>query len=279
MFRIGEFSRLANVTIETLRHYAALGLLPPAHIDPLTGYRYYSATQLRPLSRILALKELGFSLEDIARLLQVNGSADLLRGMLELQLVAAERDVRAAQSRIARLNARLAGLEMEGHMPEPDVLLKPVAATAIASIREVVPRIDDMPERCSAMFATVAQWLTGSRAPFGASLTIYHGASYSEAQIDAECGFMLPDTAAAQIGSPPAPIGVRTLDAVPLMATTIVTDDFYRKVGGLTPAYHALARWLEANGYEVSGPAREVFHGSPAQGDLTAEIQMPVRKA
>ncbi|MAT99904.1 MAG: hypothetical protein CL608_22415 [Anaerolineaceae bacterium] len=64
MFQIGEFSRLGSVTIETLRHYDALGLLKPAKVDPSTGYRYYSAKQMQPLNRILALKEVGFSLEE-----------------------------------------------------------------------------------------------------------------------------------------------------------------------------------------------------------------------
>ena len=70
MFRIGEFSRIARVTIDTLRHYDALGLLKPEKVDPFTGYRYYSAKQLQSLNRILALKEVGFSLEEIARILQ-----------------------------------------------------------------------------------------------------------------------------------------------------------------------------------------------------------------
>ena len=64
MFRIGEFSRIGCVTIDTLRHYDALDLLKPAKVDPLTGYRYYSAKQLQSLNRIIALKEVGFSLEE-----------------------------------------------------------------------------------------------------------------------------------------------------------------------------------------------------------------------
>lgn len=85
MFRIGEFSRLARVTIETLRHHDAMGLLAPVHVDPTTGYRYYSARQLVQLNRILSLKELGFSLEEIRRILQDGLTGDQLRGMFMLQ--------------------------------------------------------------------------------------------------------------------------------------------------------------------------------------------------
>lgn len=92
MFRIGEFSRITRVTIDTLRHYDALGLLKPAKVDPFTGYRYYSARQLASLHRILALKEVGFSLEEIARVLhpaEKLSNAEL-RGMLKAQLMRVE---------------------------------------------------------------------------------------------------------------------------------------------------------------------------------------------
>ena len=62
MFRIGEFAQIAQVSGRQLRFYDQLGLLPPAHIDPQTGYRYYSIRQLPRLNSILALKELGLSL-------------------------------------------------------------------------------------------------------------------------------------------------------------------------------------------------------------------------
>ena len=70
MLKIGDFSSLSQVSIKTLRYYDERGLLSPAHVDPQTGYRYYSASQLSRLHRILALKDLGFSLEQIAMCLE-----------------------------------------------------------------------------------------------------------------------------------------------------------------------------------------------------------------
>jgi len=78
---------------------------------------------------------------------------------------------------------------------------------------------------------------------------------------------------------PAEPIAVRQIEAVPCVAYTVVTDDFYQKVDGLTPAYQALAQWIEDNGYQIVGPARELFYGSPQGGDMTAEVQFPVQKA
>src|SRR5512145_2409998 len=113
MFRIGEFSRIGSVTIDTLRHYDALGLLKPAEVDPFTGYRYYTAGQLQSLNQIIALKEVGFSLEEIARILRDNLTTDELRGMLKAQLVLAESAIETAQLRREQILARLNYLNLE----------------------------------------------------------------------------------------------------------------------------------------------------------------------
>ena len=279
MFRIGEFSRLARVTIDTLRHYDALGLLKPAKVDPFTGYRYYTARQLEPLTRILALKESGFSLEEIARILQDKLSNDDLREMLRAQLAAAESEMQAAQARRERIIARLHYLNLEEDMPAYEVNLKSVEALTVAAIRETVPTVEEMPQRCGAMFDRIAQWMTSNGLPFGPALTIYYHESFVRENINTQCAFIIPDPVAAKTKIPDKPIEMQQMQAIPLAAYTVVTDNFYQKVDGLTPAYHAIARWIEDHGYQIAGPARELFYGSPESGDMTAEIQFPVEKA
>ena len=159
MFKIGEFSKLGKVTIDTLRHYDALGLLKPANVDPFTGYRYYSAKQLVTLNRIAALKELGLALDEIVQVLNNNLTVDQLRGMLKMQQITTERELRSAQQRLDRVMARLLYLDQEDTMPNYEVNLKAVEALTVAAVREVVPHIDQMPERCRAMFGTIAQWM------------------------------------------------------------------------------------------------------------------------
>jgi DNA-binding transcriptional MerR regulator len=278
MFSIGEFSKLGRVTVDTLRHYDALGLLKPAKVDPFTGYRYYSARQLLSLNRILALKEIGFSLEEIARILQEELTSDQLRGMLKAQLVRAKSEIDSAQARRERVLARLNYLNLEDTMPAYEVILKPVEKQTVAAIRENVPTIEQMPERCSAMFDTIARWMKKSGLPFGPSLTIYHNETYTRENIDTECGFIIPNAAAAIRARPDQRIAIHEIEAMPLVASTIVADSFYKKVDGLTPAYNAMAQWIEENGYKIVGVARELFYGSVEKGDLTAEVQFPVEK-
>src|SRR5450631_4478491 len=69
MLNIGEFARLGQVSPRMLRHYDDLGLLQPSRVDPATGYRFYAVAQLSRLHRILALRDLGFSLDQISGLL------------------------------------------------------------------------------------------------------------------------------------------------------------------------------------------------------------------
>jgi DNA-binding transcriptional MerR regulator len=279
MFRIGEFSRITRVTVDTLRYYDALDLLKPVKVDPFTGYRYYSAKQLASLNRILALKDVGFSLEEIARILQDKLTNDQLRGMLKAQLVRAESDIQAAESRRERILARLDHLNLEDNMSAYNVTLKPVQKLTVAAIRETVPRIEQMPERCSEMFDTIEKWMRANNLPLGAAMSIYYNEGFVRENIDTECLFIIPDSQVSDIAAPDAPIEVKQLDPLPLVAYTIAMNDFYKKPGGLLPAYNALGEWIEANGYQIVGPPRELFYGSAEHGDLTAEVQFPVKKA
>lgn len=78
MYKIGELSRLCNIPVKTLRYYDSEGLLIPDEIDRFTGYRYYSAARLADCNRIISLKELGFSLEEIKKHLHASSNEDIL---------------------------------------------------------------------------------------------------------------------------------------------------------------------------------------------------------
>lgn len=114
MLKIGEFAQKAEVTVKTLRHYEKLNLLKPAWIDRFTGYRYYAPEQLPRLNRIMALKDLGFSLQQIKRILQNDLTLDELRGMLRLKCAELEQHIEEEQARLARIEARLRQIEHEG---------------------------------------------------------------------------------------------------------------------------------------------------------------------
>jgi DNA-binding transcriptional MerR regulator len=118
MLKIGEFAHLGQVTVRTLRYYDEIGLLRPAHVDPWTGYRYYSQDQLSRLHRILTLKDLGLSLEQIEPLLDGDLPPAEVRGMLRLKETELADQMREVETQLVRVRAWLGKVEKETAMSE-----------------------------------------------------------------------------------------------------------------------------------------------------------------
>ncbi|MFD0168092.1 MerR family transcriptional regulator [Streptomyces decoyicus] len=134
MFSIGDFAQYGRVSARMLRHYDAIGLLRPARTDPVSGYRYYEAAQLARLNRIIALKDLGFSLQQVGAILAEEVSVPELRGMLRLRRAELEASLAAAGARLAQVEARLRTIESEGRMSADDVVVKRTGAVLLAEL-------------------------------------------------------------------------------------------------------------------------------------------------
>jgi len=137
MIKIGDFSKLAHVSIKTLHHYDALGLFQPVHVDRYSGYRYYEIGQLSCLNRILALKDLGLSLEQVTELLHADLSTAEMRGMLRLKQMELVTAVEEQQARLQRVEQRLRQLEMDGAPLHSEIALKDIPAQT-ALVAQVV---------------------------------------------------------------------------------------------------------------------------------------------
>ncbi|MDY6877457.1 MAG: GyrI-like domain-containing protein [Chloroflexota bacterium] len=272
MLKIGDFSKVAQVSVKTLRYYGELGLLKPAWIDRFTGYRYYALNQLPRLNRILALKDLDFSLEQIQRLLRDDLSAAELRGMMRMKHAELERQVQAKQARLVRVETRLRQIELEGTMPEYEVVLKTVPPQRVIGIRDVIPGYRDV-ER---LFETLRAHLQAQNfvpdvaCPY---IAIYYDAEYHDRGIDAEAAALLSRP------FPGMPLTVvHELPGVEAMACLVHQGGYE----GLSKAYNTLMAWTEANGYHVTGPNRDVYLQGPEAGlgatNYVTEVQFPVKK-
>ncbi len=273
MFKIGDFSRLGQVSVNALRHYDELGLLKPLQVDQFTGYRYYSIEQLPQLQRILALKDLGFSLEQIAQMLDEQLSLEEMRGMFRLKRAEVEQQAQAEQARLARIEARLRSLEQEGKMPDYEVVVKRVEPHWAAFEREIVPTVAEMHPRCSAMFNEIYTWIAAQGlTPNGPALSIYYDPEYTEQNIDVET--------AAFIAAPPAAVRgtdrvkLRQLEGAEQMASVLHTG----QLDNILEAYAAIGKWIQANGYRIAGPCREIYLQPPSSNQPMTEIQYPVEK-
>jgi len=128
MIRIGDFSKLSRVSVKTLRYYDEMGLLKPVEVGRMSGYRYYEFDQLPRLYRILALKDLGFSLEEIGRLLESDLSAEQMRGMLKLRQAEIRQRVEEEAQHLERVERWLRQIEQEDSMSKYDVVIMKIEA-------------------------------------------------------------------------------------------------------------------------------------------------------
>jgi len=269
MLKIGDFSRLGQVSVDTLRHYDTLGLLRPIQVDPFTGYRYYSFHQLGQLNRILALKDLGLSLEQIGPMLEGEVSAEQLKGMLKLKRAEIEEHIDSEHERLARVEARLREIDTEATLSKHDVIIKNVRPQLVASIRRVIPGYD----KVITLFDELIDYLSPYDVIQWRAITIWHDESYREHDVDAEAAITLktlvPETATVKVYDLPGGS----------MAST-VHNGAYNK---LYQAQNAINAWIEANGYRISGPGRSLYHYAqePLRDDdetYVTEIQLPVEK-
>jgi effector-binding domain-containing protein len=270
MFRIGEFSKLSQVPVKTLRYYDELGLLKPTEVDKFTQYRYYSADQLPRLNRILALKDLGLSLAQIGELLDGDLPPEQMRGMLRLKQAEVKGRVKEEQARLDRVVWRLRQIEQEGTMSTQEVVLKNVPAMKVASIRDVVPTYAD----CGSLLGEVYKYVGRHRArPDGPSLSIYYDEEHREKGVDVESAVPV----AKELASGDR-VKVRELPVVEEMAC-VVHEGSYDTLG---EAYTQLMNWIEAHGYRICGPNRAIWVKGPRPlrrpSEYVTEIQFPVEK-
>ena len=279
MFRIGDFSQLGQVSIRTLRLYDEMNLLKPAQIDKFTGYRYYSIEQLPRLNRILALKDLGLSLEQIGDLLKRDLPADQLRGMLTLKQAEIAQQVQSMQAQMRRVEARLKQIEREGKPPLYEVVIKSVEAQTIASCRRVVPDLSEMQAYRCDMYETLYRWLAENQIEVKEpELAIYHLAEYDEHNIDMELVTPI-DRRTVNEPAPPEPIIIHELPAVESLASVVHKGDIW----DVSQAIVALYSWLGSHGYAPAGPYRELhlfwreLEISTEQfKNVAVEVQLPI---
>jgi DNA-binding transcriptional MerR regulator len=274
MFLTGEFSKIAHVSKRMLQYYDEIGLLKPERIDPKTGYRYYSAKQLPRLNRILALKDLGLSLDQIARMLDNAVSDDEIHGMLLMQKAELEQQLLADLQRFRRIESRL----QQQHEAQalPDVVLKSAPAQPYLSMRATYDSVQTATHAIVGMMQTLPERV--GRRSLSHFTVVVHADSYDDEDFDVEFGFLLTGEVQQQVVlDEQRQFSVKQLPAVETMAT-------YVHLGGPSISsigYGVLGEWIEANGYRIIGPQREVFLEFPLpkrEEDIVIEIQFPVEK-
>lgn len=263
---------MARVSKRTLRYYDSIDLLKPIETDPETGTRYYSAKQFADLNRILALKELGMSLDQIRRMLAEDVSQDEIRGMLMMKKAETEQALLADIQRYRSIEARLQNPEV--YLTQ-GVVLKSVPEQPFLSYRTII-QPENAWELTRSVMGRVPLLAGPNKVSYYAS--VMHWDSFDPENMDAEIGFLMRKSEGLTIElSEEVILKERLLPAVDEMASVILVGGPSRYPAG----FNAVGRWGEENGYKIGEPQREIFLEVPASGsedDMVIELQFPVER-
>jgi DNA-binding transcriptional MerR regulator len=253
MFSIGDFAGYGRVSVRMLRHYDAIGLLRPAHVDRVTGYRSYEAGQLSRLNRIVALKDLGFTLEQVRSILDDKVSAEELRGMLRLRQAQLQSQIDTDTARLAQVEARLRIIESEGAMPADDIQIKRLPAMRVAELTDIAASFE--PSSIGPVVGPLYDELFCGRldqaglSPVGPAIAYYE---------DAPDGDGIVVHAAVPVNADLGDHdGISVVDLPEIeQAATIM---HHGSMDNVMSTGQILARWIDANGYQSAGYTRELY--------------------
>jgi DNA-binding transcriptional MerR regulator len=284
MLKIGEFSRLSQVTVKTLHHYDEIGLLKPSHVDPFTDYRYYMLDQLPRIHSIMALKELGLSLEEIGQVLLEDLPPEQIRGMFRLKQAEAQQRVREEQARLAQIEFRLRQIEREGMMQTVDIAIKRIEPFYAMTLRH---QKQTWEERMLIGEAIGNAIESGRIKPVGSTATnplgsapminLFYEEEFQGMYSDTEVVITVetahtPEVSLGDVGT----FRLREMPAIEAAATYMHQGDY----DSLNEKYVFLQRWAIENGYRLGGTWRFVYHRGPMHpvdpSGYLFELQHPI---
>lgn len=273
MLNIGEFARLGQVSPRMLRHYDEIDLLKPERIDVSNGYRLYSAHQLGRLHRIVALRDMGFGLDQIRELLVDDIPVEQLRGMLRLRRAQIEQTVDDEQQRLRRVEAHLRALEWSTTMELQDIVIKQTQPIRVAQATADGLTHDDIGAAFGRLMPQVIAHLESVGAKPGISVAVYEddGGATPEGEIVLRAGF--------DVGDQNVPDS-DTVHVAELPVIEVAAAVYPGGPDGIVAAWEALVRWIEDSGYRLIGDCRELYlewnEGDPTKD--VVELQQPITR-
>ncbi|UYQ77860.1 MerR family transcriptional regulator [Glutamicibacter sp. JL.03c] len=256
------FAQIGQVTLRMLRHWDTAGLLRPAHVDPFSGYRSYDPSQLQRLHQIVALRDLGFGLEEISLILDQGARAEKIAGLLHIRQAQVEAEHPLATQRLADVQRRLQLISKENLMSRIEIIHKPLPAVRLAAGRFTVAEQPEIAGRIGPLFDSIAQSLQGES--LAAPIAQYNG---TEDGVEVIAGYA---TSAQNL----ADVEIIELSAAP----EAICGVHLGSMDTVHESWQAVHEEVLARGLVPSGPCREVYVRavSDDQADWVTELQQPV---
>ncbi len=262
MLSIGMFAQIGQVTHRMLRHWDTAGLLTPAHVDPFSGYRSYDPSQLQRLHQIVALRDLGFGLEEISLILDQGASAGKITDLLHIRQAQVEAEHQQATQRLADVQRRLQLISKENLMSRIEIIHKPLPAVRLAAGRFTVAEQPEIAGRIGPLFDRIAHSIQGQS--LATPIAQYNG---TEDGVEVIAGYVT-------IAQSLADVEIIELPAVP----EAICGVHLGSMDTIHESWQAVHEEVLARGLVPSGPCREVYVRavSDDQADWVTELQQPV---
>lgn len=270
MFRIGEFSKITQVSIRMLRYYDEQKLLEPCLIDDSNGYRFYSADQIDQLNRIILLRDMGFGVKEMKEILRSWNPVQLKRNLLE-QKKRTEETIQTENHRLRQIQGMLYDLEHQEKKLDIEIIMKQLPMQQVLSLRRVVPNY-----YCEAqLWAELSRYMKKIKNAESLScFSIYHDLDYREENVDIEICVVLNHI---DVVIDNKELIYRQVDGVDIAACFMI----YGPYSNINRAYKEFAHWLESHPeYRMSGENRQICHVAMNNTDnpeeYITELQIPL---
>ena len=255
MYKIGELSRLCRVPVKTLRYYDNEGLLVADEIDRFTGYRYYSAARIADCNRIISLKELGFSLEEIKKHLRASTDEDIL-ALVDAKCAEIEEKSKELSLQLKKLNHIRKSLS-EGENAMFPMAIRSGDTIRVAYERKLYATKSEAEETVMQMKATLPMLLVGAR-----TVLVNYEMEYREKDLDLAVCVEITGGLAKSLG-----YEERTLTFSGELATLVCKRE------QLDDGYRSMLSQIHEIDYQITGASYEIYYE-----DGTVELKIPVCK-
>ncbi len=279
LLQIGELARLGGVSVKALRFYDDQGLLRPEHVDPKTGYRYYTLDQAATLAIITNLRFVDFSISEISHILNAgDGDSGSVKSAIEEKQKTLERERATLAGRI-KIAKILAQASASGYVTPPTLKLTRLEPQRVYSVQRKVPHLGaPVTEMFEAAETRAAE--EKARAPL-APFLIFHDRPDQEADLEVEV--CIPVTEEMQEAE-----SVKTIKGADIACTVVYAGGYFKT----ETLFAQMIGWIEHAGLQPSGPLREVYHRfgadqesyrlpkkmlAQSSRDFLTELQIPLR--
>lgn len=262
MLKIGDFSKLSHLTIKTLRFYEKEGLLIPASIDQITGYRLYETYQLEDAAKIKSFRQLDLSIDEIKTILSGKDVKEVFRE----KMVVLEKQKKEIDVRLSIINHLLEDKEMKYQVTVKNI------SEAIVYYSEVkLKHYSDMMQ-CIPIIGKECKELNPQ---LQCTEPLYEFCEYLDEEHRDHDVLIRYNEAVTLFGHESENIKFRKIPETKVLS--LFHKGAYDQIG---EAYAFIMKYAEDNGYKVNGLSRECYidgiWNKESVDEWLTEIQLPI---